>query len=70
VKVVSASSDQTNFSDALSNLKKGRPFSPSREMKRLRVAIHPVSFWISLTFFRGYMSRIALTLVGLGRMPS
>jgi hypothetical protein len=28
----------------LSNLKKGRPFSPSREMKWLKAAIHPVSF--------------------------
>jgi hypothetical protein len=44
MKAASASSDQANFSDALSNLKKGRPFSPSHEMKRLRAAIHPVSF--------------------------
>jgi hypothetical protein len=28
----------------LSNLKKGRTFSPSCEMKRLKAAIHPVSF--------------------------
>jgi hypothetical protein len=69
MKAASASSNQVNFSDALSNLKKGRPFSPSHEMKRLRAAIHPVNFWISLTFFRGFISRIGLTLVGLGHMP-
>jgi hypothetical protein len=44
MKAASASFDQTNFSDALSNLKKGKPFSPSHEMKWLRAAIHPVSF--------------------------
>jgi hypothetical protein len=44
VKAAFASSTQTNFSDALSNLKKGRPFSLSHEMKWLRAAIHPVSF--------------------------
>jgi hypothetical protein len=44
VKAASASFDQMNFFEALSNLKKGRPFPPSREMKRLKVAIHPVSF--------------------------
>jgi hypothetical protein len=28
----------------LSSLKKGKPFSSSREMKRLKAAIDPVSF--------------------------
>jgi hypothetical protein len=70
VKAASASFDQTNFSEALSNLKKGRPFSPSHEIKWLKAAMHPVSFWISLTFLGGYISRIAFTFVGLGRMPS
>jgi hypothetical protein len=51
-------------------LKKGRPFSPSREMKRLKAAIHPVSFWISLTFLGGYISKMAFTFLRLGRMPS
>ena len=40
----SASSVQENFYDAFSSLKKGRPFSPSLEMNRLRAAMHPVSF--------------------------
>jgi hypothetical protein len=44
VKATSASFDQTNFSEALSSLKKGKPFSSSREMKRLKAAIDPVSF--------------------------
>ena len=44
VKAVSAFSDHTNFSEALSSLKNGKPFSPSRDMKWLRVAIQPVSF--------------------------
>jgi hypothetical protein len=35
-------------------------------MKRLRVTIHPVSFWISLTFFGGCISKTALTFVRLG----
>jgi hypothetical protein len=70
VKAALASSDQTNFSDALSKLKKGRPFSPSHEMKRLRATIHLVSFWTSLTFFSGCISKTAFTFVGLGRMPS
>jgi hypothetical protein len=33
-----------NFSEALSSLKKGRPFSSSCEIKRLKAAMHPVSF--------------------------
>jgi hypothetical protein len=44
MKAVLASSDQMNFSEALSSLKKGKPFSPSHEMKWLKAAIHPVSF--------------------------
>jgi hypothetical protein len=66
VKAASASSDQTNFSDALSNLKKGRPFSPSREMKRLRAAIHLVSFWTSLTFLVAAYPKRPLPLLGWG----
>jgi hypothetical protein len=70
MKAVSASFDQTNFFEALSSLKKGRPFSPSHEMKWLKAAMHPVSFWISSMFLGGCMSRTAFTFVGLGRMPS
>ena len=44
VNAASASSIQENFSDAFRSLKKGRPFSPSLEIKRLRAAIQPVSF--------------------------
>jgi len=44
VNAASASSVQENYSDAFKSLRKGRPFSPSLEMKRLRAAIHPVSF--------------------------
>jgi hypothetical protein len=39
VKAALASFDQTNFSEALSSLKKGRPFSPSREIKRFKMAM-------------------------------
>jgi hypothetical protein len=62
--------DQTNFSEALSSLKKGRPFSPSYEIKRLNATTHPVSFWISLTFLGGCISRTGFTFDGLGRMLS
>jgi hypothetical protein len=34
-KVASASSDYSNFSFALRSLNNGRPFSPSRDMKRV-----------------------------------
>jgi len=44
VNAALASSDQENFSDAFRSLKKGRPFSPSLEINRLRAAMHPVSF--------------------------
>ena len=48
-KAVSASSDQEKRSEALRSLKKGSPFSPRRDMKRLRAAIQPMNFCISLT---------------------
>ena len=48
-KAVSASSYQENHSEALSSLRDDNPFSPRRDIKRLRVAMHPVSFCISFT---------------------
>ena len=48
-KAVSASSDQEKRSEALSSLKNGSPFSPRHDIKWLRAAMHPVSFYISFT---------------------
>jgi hypothetical protein len=39
-----ASSVHLNLSWSLSNLKKGSPLSPSREMNQFKAAIHPASF--------------------------
>jgi hypothetical protein len=39
-----ASSVHSNFPVFFSNLKKGRPFLPSHEIKQLRAAMQPVSF--------------------------
>ena len=43
-----------NLSDFLRSRYRGRAFSPSREMKRLRASTHPVSRWTSLRFFGFY----------------
>jgi hypothetical protein len=69
-KVVLASSDHSNFSFALRSLKNGRPFSSSRNMNRLKVAMHPVNFWMSLTYFGGFIFMTTLTFSRLGCMPS
>ena len=68
-KAVSASSDQEKCSEALRSLKKGSPFSPRRDMKRLKAAMQPVSFCISLTHVGHFMLVMAETLSGLGSMP-
>jgi len=68
VNAASASSVQVNFSHAFSSLKKGSP-PPSQDIKRLRAAMHPMSFYTSFTFLGGRMSRTALTLEGFGLMP-
>jgi hypothetical protein len=39
-----ASAVPSNLPNFFNNLKKGKPFSPSYEMKLLRAAMHPVSF--------------------------
>jgi hypothetical protein len=43
-----ASSVQWNLSWCLSNLNKGSPRSPSREMNPFKAAMQPMSFWTSL----------------------
>jgi hypothetical protein len=63
-KVVSASSDHSKFSYALRSLKNGKPFSSSRDMNRLRAAMHPISFWMSLTHLGSVIFMIALTFLG------
>ena len=68
-KAVSASSDQEKRSKALRSLKNGSPFSPRRDIKRLRAAMQPVSFCISLTHVGRFMLVMAETLSGLGSMP-
>jgi hypothetical protein len=44
-----ASSVHSNLPVFFNSLKKGSPFSPSHEMKRLRAAMLPVSFCTSFT---------------------
>ena len=69
VNAASASFVQANFSDALSSLKKGSPFSPSRDINRLSVVMHPMSFYTSFMFLGGRISSTALTFDGFGRIP-
>ena len=68
-KAVSASSNQEKHSEALSNLKNDSPFSLRHDIKRLRAAMHPVSFCISFTQVGRFMLVMAETLLGLGSMP-
>ena len=65
-KAVSASSDQEKRSEALSSLKNGSPFSPRHDIKRLRAAMQPVSFYISLMHVGHFMLVMAETLSGVG----
>jgi hypothetical protein len=52
-----------------SSLKKGSPFSSSREIKQLRAAMQPVSFCTSLTQHRGPISVIAQICLVLDSIP-
>ena len=61
------SSVHTN--DFFNVLKKGRHLSVDRDMNRFSAATLPVSLWISLVVFGGYISKIALILFGFASMP-
>jgi hypothetical protein len=54
-----ASSVHSNLLVFFSSLKKGSPFSPSHEMKRLRAAMLPVNFCTSFTMRGGVISVMA-----------
>ena len=66
---VSASSDQEKRSEALSSLKNGSPFSLRHDIKRLRAAMHPVSFYISFMHVDRFILVMAETLLGLRSIP-
>ena len=68
-KAVSASSDQEKRSEALSSLKNDSPFSPRRDIKRLRAAMHPMSLCISFMQVGCFILVMAKTLSGLGLVP-
>jgi hypothetical protein len=68
-KAFFASSVHSNLSVFFSNSKKGNPFSPSHDMKRLRAAMQPVSFCTSLTHQRGPISIIARIFLVLALIP-
>jgi hypothetical protein len=61
--------DQANGSDFRRSLKNGSALSANLEMKRLRAASDPVSFWMSLTQASGLITSIALIFFGLASMP-
>ena len=65
-KAVSASSNQEKHSEALNSLKNGSPFSPRRDIKWLRAAMHPVSFCISFKQVGHFILAMVETLSGLG----
>jgi hypothetical protein len=54
-----SSSVHSNLPIFFNNLKNGSPFLPSHEMKRLRVAMLPVSFCTSFTQRGGPISVMA-----------
>jgi hypothetical protein len=64
-----ASSIHLNLPVFFSNLKKGNPFSPSHDMKRLRAAMQPVNFCTSLTHRGGPISVIAWIRLVLALIP-
>ena len=66
LKAVSASSDQEKRSEALRSLKNGSPFSPRHDMKWLKAAMQPVSFYMSFTQVGHFMLVMVDTLSGLG----
>jgi hypothetical protein len=66
-----ASSVHSNLPIFSNSLKKGSPYSPSHEMKRLRAAMLPVSFCTSFTQHGGAISimiRICLVLASIPRL--
>ena len=65
-KAMFASFDQQKRSESLRSLKKGSPFSLRHDMKRLRSAMQPISFYISLTHVGHFILVMAETLSGLG----
>jgi hypothetical protein len=69
-KAVLATFNHSNFSFALRSLKNGWPFSLSRDMNRLRAAMHLISFSMSLTHFGSFIFMATLTFSVLGHMPS
>jgi hypothetical protein len=68
-KAFLASSIYSNLPLFFSNLKEGSPFSPSRDMKRLRAAMQPISFCTSLTHRGGPISVIARIRLALTSIP-
>ena len=68
-KAVSASSNQEKRSEALRSLKNGSPFKPRHDIKRLRAAMQPVSFYMSFMQVGRLMLVMAVTMLGLGSMP-
>ena len=67
-KAYSASSVKENGPDLLNSLKKGRALSARLEIKRLRAARDPVSFWTSLMRPGGLIASIALIMAGFASM--
>ena len=68
-KALLASGVQVNFLEALSSLKKGKPFSPNQDMKWLKAAMHPVSFWTSFTLVGGFILVTASIFSRFAMMP-
>jgi hypothetical protein len=54
----------------LEEFEEWQPFSSSRDMNRLRAAMHLVGFWMSLMHLGGFIFMTASTFSGLGCMPS
>jgi hypothetical protein len=72
LKVFEASlafSIHSNLPVFFSNVRKGSPFLPSRDIKRLRVAMQPVSFCTSLTHCGGPISVIDKICLALTSIP-
>jgi hypothetical protein len=53
----------------LSNLKKGNPRSPSREINLFKAAIQSVSFWTSLIVHGASMAVMAVIFSGFALIP-
>jgi hypothetical protein len=64
-----ALSIQQKESKVFNNLYRGSPHSPSQDTKRLRIARHPMSRWMSLTFLTWPISAMAEILSGSASMP-